>query len=189
MTAVPPVIPAERRSPSLVLNAAQVLQLLPQRPPFLFVDGVERYEVGVSLSAIKAVSIAEPCFAGHFPEQPVFPGVLVIEALAQSCALFSALEQGGWQPGGDLPLALALGDRVGVLGAVKVSLLRPVLPGTLLHLSVKRIRQVLNVMYFEVAAYKDSEVCACGSIVVATVSREHLVPSDPRDEPALTRPA
>jgi len=66
----------------------QVLDYLPHRYPFLLVDRVLEMEVGKSLVAIKNVTFNEPYFVGHFPEQPIMPGVLILEALAQaSCIL------------------------------------------------------------------------------------------------------
>lgn len=75
----------------LVLNIDEVLAHLPQRPPFLFVDKVVEFEHAKSLKAIKNVTMNEPFFQGHFPQKPVFPGVLVLEALAQAATVFAFL--------------------------------------------------------------------------------------------------
>lgn len=73
-----------------MMDIKQILEYLPHRYPFLLVDRVLEMEVGKSLVAIKNVTINEPYFVGHFPEQPVMPGVLILEALAQaSCILAS----------------------------------------------------------------------------------------------------
>ncbi len=63
-----------------------VLDRLPQRPPMLMVDGIMELSPAKCV-AYKQISFAEPCFQGHFPERPMFPGVLMIEAMAQTCAL------------------------------------------------------------------------------------------------------
>ena len=71
------------------LDIHQILSLLPHRYPFLMVDRVVEIELGKSIRAIKNVTINEPFFNGHFPRRPVMPGVLMLEAMAQSAALLS----------------------------------------------------------------------------------------------------
>ena len=66
-----------------VLNTAEIMEILPHRHPFLLIDTVEELESGVRAVAKKAVSFNEPYFAGHFPGNPVMPGVLIVEAMAQ----------------------------------------------------------------------------------------------------------
>ena len=66
-----------------VLNSEQIAGLLPHRYPFALVDRVIAHEAGVSATAIKNVTINEPQFQGHFPERPLMPGVLIVEAMAQ----------------------------------------------------------------------------------------------------------
>ena len=70
-----------------VLNISQIMEILPHRQPMLLIDSVEEIEYGVRAVAKKCVSFNEPFFAGHFPEEPVMPGVLIIEALAQTGAV------------------------------------------------------------------------------------------------------
>ncbi len=72
-----------------VLTIHDILQLLPHRYPFLLVDRVVAIEPGVSLVAKKNVTMNEPFFVGHFPQQPVMPGVLIIEAMAQASAILA----------------------------------------------------------------------------------------------------
>lgn len=66
-----------------MLNARQIQEIIPHRYPFLLVDRIVEVEAGVRAKGIKNVTINEPFFAGHFPQYPVMPGVLIIEALAQ----------------------------------------------------------------------------------------------------------
>ncbi len=72
-----------------VFDIHRILSRLPHRYPILLVDRVLAFDKGVSIKALKNVSINEPFFAGHFPNRPVMPGVLMLEALAQTSALLS----------------------------------------------------------------------------------------------------
>jgi len=73
----------------LKFDINKIMKLLPHRYPFLLVDRVTDLEPGVSLSAIKNVTINEPFFQGHFPGQPIMPGVLILEAMAQGTGLLA----------------------------------------------------------------------------------------------------
>lgn len=79
-----------------VLTTAQIMEILPHRHPFLLIDTVEELESGVRATAKKAVTFNEPYFAGHFPGNPVMPGVLIIEALAQTGAV-AILSEPQWK--------------------------------------------------------------------------------------------
>lgn len=78
---------------SEVINIAKVLDLLPHRYPFILIDRVVDYKVFDYLTAIKNVTINEPFFMGHFPNNPIMPGVLMLEALAQASAILSNLSR------------------------------------------------------------------------------------------------
>ena len=70
-----------------LLNTKQIMEIIPHRQPFLLVDTIEELEPGVKAVGKKCVSYNEPFFAGHFPNEPVMPGVLIIEAMAQAGAV------------------------------------------------------------------------------------------------------
>ena len=69
------------------LNIQQIMEILPHRPPFLLVDKITECEPGVKATGVKCVTMNEPFFTGHFPGQPIMPGVLILEALAQTGAV------------------------------------------------------------------------------------------------------
>ena len=78
----------------MILDTDGIMRVLPHRYPFLMVDRVLELEKNKRIKALKAVTVGEPHFQGHFPTQPLMPGVLIIEALAQTCALLAVLSAG-----------------------------------------------------------------------------------------------
>ena len=68
----------------LVMNVQEIMKILPHRYPFLLVDRIEELEEGTKAAGYKNVTINEPFFQGHFPDHPIMPGVLIIEAMAQT---------------------------------------------------------------------------------------------------------
>jgi len=71
------------------LNITEIQELLPHRYPFLMIDRVTNYDEGKTLTAVKNVSVNEPQFTGHFPKMPIFPGVMILEAMAQATGLLA----------------------------------------------------------------------------------------------------
>ncbi len=116
-----------------VLDIHKILKKLPHRYPFLLVDRVLEIEHGVRIKALKNVTINEPYFIGHFPVRPVMPGVLMLEALAQTAALLS-FESMGTDSGDDSVVYF-----VGIDGA---RFKRPVEPGDqlILEASIERVK-------------------------------------------------
>ena len=138
-----------------VLNTQQIMDILPHRSPFLLIDTVEELEPGVKCVAKKNVTMNEPHFMGHFPGNPVMPGVLIIEAMAQVGAV-SLLSDDKYK--GKTPL----------FGGIKnAKFRRKVVPGDVLRMEVEmtRVRGPLGIG--EGKAYVDGELCAQAELVFA----------------------
>jgi len=128
----------------------EIAALLPHRFPFQFIDRVLEFEDGVRIVALKNVSINEPFFRGHFPEQPLMPGVLLCEALAQAGALLAHRSTDGVGSG-----------RVCVLaGLDRARFRRPVLPGDQLHLEVIFLKRHRPLWRMHGTARVDGQVAA-----------------------------
>ena len=134
------------------LNIQQIMEILPHRPPFLLVDKITACEPGKSAQGVKCVTMNEPFFTGHFPGQPIMPGVLILEALAQTGAV-AALS---------LPQNTA---RLPLLGGVKhARFKRQVVPGDVLELSCELIEQRGPVGYGKAVARVEGKIAAQAEI-------------------------
>jgi len=140
---------------SEIVDIHQILKILPHRYPFLLVDRVLNYEIGQSLTAIKNVSINEPFFGGHFPHHPVFPGVLLIEAMAQASAILASL---GMEATANETLVYLFA------GVNNVRFKRPVEPGDQVQLNVELKRKKGKVWKTTTTATVDGCLCATADI-------------------------
>ena len=143
------------------LDIAQVLELLPHRYPFLLIDRVLEIEHGKRLSAIKNVTINEPFFQGHFPGQPVMPGVLVLEAMAQATGLLAFTEMGE-----EHKSKLYL-----LVGIDKGRFRNQVLPGDQLVLNISLKRSMRNIGIYQCEAVVDGAVVAEAEIMCSVQDR------------------
>ena len=132
------------------LDVRRVMEALPHRYPMLLVDRVERLERDVSITAIKAVTINEQFFQGHFPGRPIMPGVLIVEALAQAAGVL-AVESLGLAGSGKLVYFMAI-------DGAKFRL--PVEPGCLLTLDVAFVQKRASVCKFSGRATVDGKLAA-----------------------------
>ena len=132
------------------LDIRRVMAALPHRYPMLLVDRVERLETDVSITAIKAVTINESFFQGHFPGRPIMPGVLIVEALAQAAGIL-AVES----------LGLADSGKLVYFMAIECAKFRaPVEPGVLLSLEVEFVQKRATVCKFAGRALVDGKLAA-----------------------------
>jgi 3-hydroxyacyl-[acyl-carrier-protein] dehydratase len=131
------------------LDINQIKQYLPHRYPLLLVDRVLDWEAGKQIRAIKNVSVNEEFFNGHFPNKPVMPGVLIIEALAQTAALLAFLTMG------QKPDDTAVVYFLGIDGA---RFKRPVEPGDQLVMEVEIVRHARGIWKFQAKAMVDQQL-------------------------------
>jgi 3-hydroxyacyl-[acyl-carrier-protein] dehydratase len=120
------------------LDIRRVMAALPHRYPMLMIDRVEALEPDRSITAIKAVTINEPFFQGHFPARPIMPGVLIVEALAQAAGVL-AVESLGLAGSGKLVYFMAIDG---------AKFRHPVEPGVLLRLDVEFVQKRTSVCKF-----------------------------------------
>lgn len=140
-----------------MLDINEIMKIIPQRAPFLMIDRVEEYVPGQSCIAYKNVCINEPHFAGHFPGQPIMPGALIVEALAQTgaVAILSMEENKG---------------KNALFGGIdKLRFKKQVIPGDVLKLEVKIIKQKGPIGVGEAIATVDGKVVAKGELTFAIV--------------------
>jgi 3-hydroxyacyl-[acyl-carrier-protein] dehydratase len=131
-----------------MLNTKQIMEILPHRAPFLLVDRIDELEPGKRAVGCKAVTYNEPYFAGHFPQEPVMPGVLICEALAQvgAVALLSCEEYKG---------------KLAFFGGInKARFRQKVVPGDVLRLETELTKIKGPVGIGKAVAWKDGKVCA-----------------------------
>jgi 3-hydroxyacyl-[acyl-carrier-protein] dehydratase len=149
-----------RRVIERVIERSEIETMIPHRAPFLWIDRVEELEPGVRCVAVKFVDPANPIFAGHFPAKPMLPGVLLIEAVAQTAGvmLASAAPQAADKP-----------DGVALLGAVnRFKFLKPVTPGQEMRIETKKITEVGRMAYIGGTVWVDGEMVASGELSVVS---------------------
>jgi 3-hydroxyacyl-[acyl-carrier-protein] dehydratase len=132
------------------LDIKRVMAALPHRYPMLLVDRVESLDPDTGIVAIKAVTINEPFFQGHFPARPIMPGVLIVEALAQAAGILAVEE-----------LGLAGSGKLVYFMAIESAKFRaPVEPGVLLRLEVEFVQKRTSVCKFAGRATVDGKLAA-----------------------------
>ena len=136
----------------------EILKYLPHRYPFLMIDRVLSFESQKSLTAIKNITYNEPIFTGHFPQSPVFPGVLILEAMAQASALLAFKSLGGYPSEKTLYL---------LVGIDKARFKVQVVPGDQLHFSVNVLREKRGIWKFDAIATVNGKTVCTAEVMIA----------------------
>ena len=145
------------------LNIEQIKKALPHRYPMLLLDKVTDYEPGVFLTAIKNVTVNEPFFQGHFPQQPIMPGVFIIEAMAQASAVLGLLSNEGAQHWNKLYY---------LVGVDKARFRKTVGPGDQLVVEVKFVALRRNIWRFSCVAKVNDRTVADADLLTTIADRE-----------------
>ena len=120
------------------IDIMRIMEMIPHRYPFLLVDRVTEVKIGESAIGIKNVTINEPFFQGHFPRQPVMPGVLIVESMAQTAAVL-VVESLGSEAAGKLVYFMTIDE---------ARFRKPVMPGDTLKVHVNKLRSRGHVWKF-----------------------------------------
>jgi 3-hydroxyacyl-[acyl-carrier-protein] dehydratase len=143
---------------TLTMDIQEVMRRLPHRYPFLLVDRVLECRSGESIRAIKNITVNEPCFPGHFPNRPVFPGVMILEALAQTAGILAFVTAGVY-PDEQRQLYF--------VGIDKARFRKPVLPGDQLVMKATLERALRGIWKFTTVAEVDGAEVASAEMMVA----------------------
>jgi len=139
------------------MDILAILKQLPHRYPFLLVDRVLELKAGESIRALKNVTINEPFFSGHFPNRPVMPGVIIIEALAQAAGILAFVT------GGVIPDETT---KFYFVGIDKARFRKPVVPGDQLLLTARVERVMKGIWRFSAAAHVGDEEAASAEMML-----------------------
>jgi 3-hydroxyacyl-[acyl-carrier-protein] dehydratase len=145
-------------TPRPAMDIQEVMRRLPHRYPFLLVDRVLECESGKAIRAVKNVTINEPFFPGHFPNRPVFPGVMILEALAQTAGILAFVTAGVY-PEEKRELYF--------VGIDKARFRKPVMPGDQLILKATLERSLRGIWKFSTVAEVDGAEVTSAEMMVA----------------------
>lgn len=149
-----------------VLNANQIKNYLPHRYPFLLLDKIVSYVPGESIVALKNVTVNEPFFLGHFPQKPLMPGVLIIEAMAQAAAILGVLS-GAESRKDELDDTLYY-----LVGIDQARFRKTVEPGDQLIIEVRFVTVKRNIWKFSATATVDGKLVANSDLLTTVAESE-----------------
>ena len=138
-------------------NIKEILAYLPHRYPFILVDRILELEPGKRVLGLKNVTINEPFFQGHFPDNPIMPGVMIIEAMAQTGGVLAIVSQ----PAQSNP------HKIFFMGIERVKFRKPVIPGDQLLFEIRQLKRRGNVVKMGGAATVDGEIVAEGVLMAS----------------------
>ncbi|MDH2925381.1 3-hydroxyacyl-[acyl-carrier-protein] dehydratase FabZ [Nicoletella semolina] len=148
--------PVESRE-ARIIEVTEIMQILPHRYPFLLVDRVIDFEEGKWLKAVKNVSVNEPCFTGHFPGEPVFPGVFILEAMAQATGVLAVKSYGKLKE-----------DELYYFASIdNARFKRPVVPGDQMLIEVNFLKERRGISLFTGKAFVDGKVVCEADLMCA----------------------
>ncbi|PCJ30262.1 MAG: 3-hydroxyacyl-[acyl-carrier-protein] dehydratase FabZ [Moraxellaceae bacterium] len=140
------------------MDINEIRNYLPHRYPFLFLDRVTDIELGKSIVAIKNISINEPVFDGHFPGNPIFPGVCIVEAMAQACCVLALKTMG---------TGVETNKAYVIAGIDKVRFKRSATPGDQVVIRVEVVSRKRTVWKFKAEAKVDGELVGSAELLCA----------------------
>lgn len=142
---------------NLPIEAKDIQKIIPHRYPFMLLDRITAFESGQSLTALKNISMNEPQFMGHFPDFPVMPGVLIIEAMAQACGALAILTEGGRNP-----------DEIYFFAGIdNARFKRQIIPGDQLVFQIKLLQSKRGIGKFAAQAFVGDELAVEAEIMCA----------------------
>ncbi|RLB04408.1 MAG: 3-hydroxyacyl-[acyl-carrier-protein] dehydratase FabZ [Deltaproteobacteria bacterium] len=145
-----------------MIDVNEIMSFLPHRYPFLFVDRIIELQEGKRIVGIKNVTINEPFFQGHFPGEPVMPGVLIIEAMGQTAGVLAYKAMG----------KEAEGKAVYLMSINRVKFRRPVVPGDQLRLELDVVRHKGFIWAFKGKAFVEDQVVAEAELMATIMEKE-----------------
>lgn len=149
----------------MIINVTEIQKILPHRYPFLLVDRVTEIDTGKSIEAYKNVSISEPVFQGHFPDHPVYPGVMIIEGMAQAGGVlaFKSLSEDDMKNPNDKVVYFMSID--------KAKFRAPVTPGDKLVYRISVLKHRGAVWQFDANVYVDDKLVAQAELKAMVVDK------------------
>lgn len=139
------------------IDIVEILKLLPHRYPFVMVDRILSLDMGKEIVGLKNVTINEPFFQGHFPSQPIMPGVLILEGMAQVGGIMAYYAN-----------PEAIGNKLLFFAGIdKARFRRPVVPGDQLIFKLELVKQKKSIMIMSAKAYVDEKVVAQAELMAS----------------------